>query len=122
MDWHPFPSRSESEYDTYGVGHSSTSISAALGMAAAARLKGEDKEVVAVIGDGAMTAGMAYEALSHAGSIDENILVVLNDNQMSISENVGGLKNYLLRFGQVLFITRLERRKPFFALSQQQAE
>ena len=93
----PFPTRSESEYDTYGVGHSSTSISAALGMAAAARLKGEDKEVVAVIGDGAMTAGMAYEALSHAGSIDENILVVLNDNQMSISENVGGLKNYLAK-------------------------
>ena len=93
----PFPSRSESEYDTYGVGHSSTSISAALGMAAAARLKGEDKEVVAVIGDGAMTAGMAYEALSHAGSMDENILVVLNDNQMSISENVGGLKNYLAK-------------------------
>ena len=93
----PFPSRSESEYDTYGVGHSSTSISAALGMAAAARLKEEDKQVVAVIGDGAMTAGMAYEALSHAGSIDENILVVLNDNQMSISENVGGLKNYLAK-------------------------
>ena len=93
----PFPSRSESEYDTYGVGHSSTSISAALGMASAAKLKGEDKEIVAVIGDGAMTAGMAYEALSHAGSIDENILVVLNDNQMSISENVGGLKNYLAK-------------------------
>ena len=93
----PFPSRSESQYDTYGVGHSSTSISAALGMAAATRLKGEDKEVVAVIGDGAMTAGMAYEALSHAGSMDENILVVLNDNQMSISENVGGLKNYLAK-------------------------
>jgi 1-deoxy-D-xylulose-5-phosphate synthase len=93
----PFPSRSESEYDTYGVGHSSTSISAALGMASAAKLKGEGKEVVAVIGDGAMTAGMAYEALSHAGSIDENILVVLNDNQMSISENVGGLKNYLAK-------------------------
>ena len=93
----PFPSRSESDYDTYGVGHSSTSISAALGMASAAKLKGEDKEIVAVIGDGAMTAGMAYEALSHAGSIDENILVVLNDNQMSISENVGGLKNYLAK-------------------------
>ena len=93
----PFPSRSESEYDTYGVGHSSTSISAALGMASAAKLKGEDKEIIAVIGDGAMTAGMAYEALSHAGSIDENILVVLNDNQMSISENVGGLKNYLAK-------------------------
>ena len=93
----PFPSRSESEYDTYGVGHSSTSISAALGMATAAKLKGEDKEIIAVIGDGAMTAGMAYEALSHAGSIDKNILVVLNDNQMSISENVGGLKNYLAK-------------------------
>lgn len=93
----PFPSRSESEYDTYGVGHSSTSISAALGMASAVKLKGEDKEIIAVIGDGAMTAGMAYEALSHAGSIDENILVVLNDNQMSISENVGGLKNYLAK-------------------------
>ena len=93
----PFPSRSESDYDTYGVGHSSTSISAALGMASAAKLKGEDKEIVAVIGDGAMTAGMAYEALSHAGSIDENVLVVLNDNQMSISENVGGLKNYLAK-------------------------
>ena len=93
----PFPSRSESEYDTYGVGHSSTSISAALGMASAAKLKGEGKDVVAVIGYGAMTAGMAYEALSHAGSIDENILVVLNDNQMSISENVGGLKNYLAK-------------------------
>ena len=93
----PFPSRSESEYDTYGVGHSSTSVSAALGMASAAKLKGEEKNIVAVIGDGAMTAGMAYEALSHAGSIDENILVVLNDNQMSISENVGGLKNYLAK-------------------------
>ncbi len=93
----PFPSRFESEYDSFGVGHSSTSISSALGMAAATKLKGEDKEIVAVIGDGAMTAGMAYEALSHAGSIDENILVVLNDNQMSISENVGGLKNYLAK-------------------------
>ena len=93
----PFLSRRESEYDSFGAGHSSTSISAALGMAAAARHKGEDKDVVAVIGDGAMTAGMAYEALSHAGSIDEKVLVILNDNQMSISENVGGLKNYLAR-------------------------
>ena len=93
----PFLSRQESEYDSFGAGHSSTSISAALGMAAAARHKGEDKDVVAVIGDGAMTAGMAYEALSHAGSIDEKVLVILNDNQMSISENVGGLKNYLAR-------------------------
>ena len=93
----PFLSRQESEYDSFGAGHSSTSISAALGMAAAARHKGEDKDIVAVIGDGAMTAGMAYEALSHAGSIDEKVLVILNDNQMSISENVGGLKNYLAR-------------------------
>jgi len=93
----PFLSRQESEYDSFGAGHSSTSISAALGMAAAARQKGEDKDIVAVIGDGAMTAGMAYEALSHAGSIDEKVLVILNDNQMSISENVGGLKNYLAR-------------------------
>ena len=93
----PFLSRQESEYDSFGAGHSSTSISAALGMAVAARQKGEDKDVVAVIGDGAMTAGMAYEALSHAGSIDEKVLVILNDNQMSISENVGGLKNYLAR-------------------------
>ena len=93
----PFLSRQEREYDSFGAGHSSTSISAALGMAAAARHKGEDKDVVAVIGDGAMTAGMAYEALSHAGSIDEKVLVILNDNQMSISENVGGLKNYLAR-------------------------
>jgi len=77
----PFLSRQESEYDSFGAGHSSTSISAALGMAAAARHKGEDKDVVAVIGDGAMTAGMAYEALSHAGSIDEKVLVILNDNQ-----------------------------------------
>ena len=93
----PFTSRQESEYDSFGAGHSSTSISAALGMAAASRQKGEDKDVIAVIGDGAMTAGMAYEALSHAGSINENILVVLNDNQMSISENVGGLRNYLAK-------------------------
>ena len=93
----PFASRKESEYDAFGAGHSSTSISAALGMAAAARHKGDDKDVVAVIGDGAMTAGMAYEALSHAGSIDEKVLVILNDNQMSISENVGGLKNYLAK-------------------------
>ena len=93
----PFASRKESEYDAFGAGHSSTSISAALGMAAAARQKGEDKDIVAVIGDGAMTAGMAYEALSHAGSIDEKVLVILNDNQMSISENVGGLKNYLAK-------------------------
>ena len=93
----PFPVRAESEYDTFGVGHSSTSISAALGMITAAEKKNEHKFVTAVIGDGAMTAGMAYEALAHAGSIDKNLLVILNDNQMSISENIGGLRNYLSR-------------------------
>ena len=93
----PIPVRSESEYDTFGVGHSSTSISAALGMIAAAEKKNENRFVTAVIGDGAMTAGMAYEALAHAGSIDKNLLVILNDNQMSISENIGGMRNYLAR-------------------------
>ncbi len=92
-----FPRREESPYDTFGVGHSSTSISAALGMALAARQKGEERKVVAVIGDGAMTAGMAFEALNHAGDLDANLLVVLNDNDMSISSNVGGLSNYLAR-------------------------
>ncbi len=91
----PFPSKTESTYDTFGVGHSSTSISAALGMITATNAKQEDRHVTAIIGDGAMTAGMAYEALSHAGSLDKNLLVILNDNQMSISENVGGLRNYL---------------------------
>ncbi|MBB6599799.1 1-deoxy-D-xylulose-5-phosphate synthase [Luteimonas sp. MC1825] len=95
----PFPKREESEYDTFGVGHSSTSISAALGMAIAAARAGDDRKVVAVIGDGAMTAGMAYEALNHAGGMDPepNLLVVLNDNRMSISENVGGLTKMLGR-------------------------
>ncbi|MBU6422214.1 MAG: 1-deoxy-D-xylulose-5-phosphate synthase [Gammaproteobacteria bacterium] len=93
----PFPKRIESEYDTFGVGHSSTSISAALGMALAAKHKGEDRHVVAVIGDGAMTAGMAFEALNHAGSLDANLLVVLNDNEMSISGNVGALSNYFAK-------------------------
>ena len=93
----PFPVRSESVYDTFGVGHSSTSISAALGMITAAEKKNENRFVTAVIGDGAMTAGMAYEALAHAGSIDKNLLVILNDNQMSISENIGGMRNYLAR-------------------------
>lgn len=93
----PFPSRSESPYDAFGVGHSSTSISAALGMALAAQARGEDWKTVAIIGDGAMTAGMAFEALNHAGDIRSNLLVILNDNEMSISENVGGLSNYLTR-------------------------
>src|SRR6185295_576458 len=94
---HPFPARSESEYDTFGVGHSSTSISAALGMAVGAAQLGEDRRVVAVIGDGGMTAGMAFEALNHAGSLPANLLVILNDNDMSISENVGALSNYFAR-------------------------
>ncbi len=105
----PFPKREESEYDTFGVGHSSTSISAALGMAIASQCAGEDRKVVAVIGDGAMTGGMAFEALAHAGGMGEdpdgvehgvkepNLLVILNDNQMSISENVGGVTRMLGR-------------------------
>lgn len=93
----PFPRREESPYDTFGVGHSSTSISAALGMAVAAQRNGDDRQVVAVIGDGAMTAGMAFEALNHAGGMEPepDFLVILNDNQMSISENVGGLTKML---------------------------
>jgi 1-deoxy-D-xylulose-5-phosphate synthase len=93
----PFPTRSESEYDTFGVGHSSTSISAALGMAIAAARSGEERRAVAVIGDGAMTAGMAFEALNHAGSLPTDLLVILNDNDMSISENVGALSNQFAR-------------------------
>lgn len=92
-----FPKREESPYDTFGVGHSSTSISAALGMAIAAKRDGSGRHVAAVIGDGAMTAGMAFEALNHAGDLDANLLVILNDNEMSISPNVGGLSNYLAR-------------------------
>ena len=93
----PFPLRKESEYDVFGVGHSSTSLSALLGMAIGSRESNPDKKHVAVIGDGAMTAGMAFEALSHAGHLKPNILVILNDNDMSISENIGGLSNYFSR-------------------------
>ena len=93
----PFPSRAESEYDTFGVGHSSTSISAALGMAVAAQQRGDERKVVAVIGDGAMTAGMAFEALNHAGALTADLLVILNDNDMSISENVGAMSNYFAK-------------------------
>ncbi|HUQ08677.1 MAG TPA: 1-deoxy-D-xylulose-5-phosphate synthase [Steroidobacteraceae bacterium] len=93
----PFPTRTESEYDTFGVGHSSTSISAALGMAVAAEQKKEDRKVVAIIGDGAITGGMAWEALLNAGSRKTNLLTVLNDNDMSISENVGALSNYFAK-------------------------
>ncbi|MFL2715184.1 MAG: 1-deoxy-D-xylulose-5-phosphate synthase [Gammaproteobacteria bacterium] len=93
----PFPSRNESEYDAFGVGHSSTSISALLGMAIGSKKSNPDKKHIAVIGDGAMTAGMAFEALSHAGHLKPNILIILNDNDMSISENIGGLSNYFSR-------------------------
>lgn len=94
---HPFPWPPESEYDTFAVGHSSTSISAALGMAVAADKEKKGRKVVAVIGDGAMTAGMAFEALNHGGDIDKDLLVILNDNEMSISENVGALNSHLAR-------------------------
>lgn len=92
-----FPNRGESEFDTFGVGHSSTSISATLGLMVAARLQDKQRHNIAVIGDGAMTAGMAFEALNHAGHLDDNILVILNDNNMSISNNVGGLSSYFAR-------------------------
>ena len=104
-----FPRREESEYDAFGTAHSSTSISAALGMAVAARRLGEDRRVVAVIGDGAMTAGMAFEALNNAGAMDANLLVVLNDNDMSISENVGALNNYLARLMSGRFYSAARR-------------
>ena len=90
-----FPRRAESEYDSFGVGHSSTSISAALGMAIAAKHKGEDRKSVAIIGDGAMTAGLAFEGMNHAGVSDADMLIILNDNCMSIDQNVGALKEYL---------------------------
>jgi len=92
-----FPRRNESAYDTFGTAHSSTSISAALGMAIAARHKHEHRKVVAIIGDGAMTAGMAFEALNNAGTAGADLLVILNDNDMSISEPVGALNNHLAR-------------------------
>jgi 1-deoxy-D-xylulose-5-phosphate synthase len=92
-----FPSREESPYDTFGVGHSSTSISAALGMAIGAGLQGRDAHAVAIIGDGGLTGGMAFEALNHAGALDANLLVILNDNEMSISPNVGAMNNYLAK-------------------------
>lgn len=93
----PFPKREESSHDHFGVGHSSTSISAALGMALANKRNGNDNKAVAIIGDGGLTGGMAFEALNHAGSIDADLLVILNDNDMSISPNVGALNNYLAR-------------------------
>jgi 1-deoxy-D-xylulose-5-phosphate synthase len=103
----PFPQRAESPFDSFGVGHSSTSISAALGMALGARARGEHRRIAAIIGDGAMTAGMAYEALNHAGHLRADMLVILNDNEMSISPNVGGLSNYLARILSGHFYTSI---------------
>ncbi|MBN8481441.1 MAG: 1-deoxy-D-xylulose-5-phosphate synthase [Xanthomonadales bacterium] len=103
----PFPRREESPYDTFGVGHSSTSISAALGMAIAAQRKDDPRRIVAVIGDGAMTAGMAFEALNHGGDVKPDMLVILNDNQMSISENVGALTQMLARLMSSRTLNRL---------------
>ncbi len=110
-----FPKRDESPYDTFGVGHSSTSISAALGMALAARQQKIPRQVVAVIGDGALTAGMAFEALNHAGDLDADLLVILNDNDMSISPNVGGMSNYLARVlsGKIYSTVREGSKKVF---------
>ncbi len=104
---HPFPYREESEYDTFSVGHSSTSISAALGMAIAGEREGLGRKTVAVIGDGAMTAGMAFEAMNHAGDIKPDMLIILNDNEMSISENVGALNNHFARILSGSFYTSI---------------
>ncbi|AOT09581.1 1-deoxy-D-xylulose-5-phosphate synthase [Pseudoalteromonas luteoviolacea] len=104
---HPFPFREESEYDTFSVGHSSTSISAALAMAIAAEKEGKNRKTVAVIGDGAMTAGMAFEAMNHAGDVKSDMLVILNDNEMSISENVGALNNHFARILSGSFYTNI---------------
>lgn len=110
-----FPCREESEYDAFGVGHSSTSISAALGMTLASKLKGEDRHSIAIIGDGGITGGMAFEALNHAGALDANFLVILNDNDMSISPNVGALNNYLVKILSSRFYSsvREESKKVF---------
>jgi len=104
---HPFPWREESEYDVLSVGHSSTSISAALGLSVAAEKEGQNRKTVAVIGDGAMTAGMAFEALNHAGDINRDMLIILNDNEMSISQNVGALNNHLAKMLSGSFYTGL---------------
>ncbi len=110
-----FPNRAESEYDAFGVGHSSTSISAALGMAIASRLRGDDKRMVAIIGDGSITGGMAFEAMNHAGVVDANLLVILNDNDMAISPNVGAMNNYFTRVISSKFYSsvREESKKVF---------
>ncbi len=119
-----FPRRSESIYDTFGTGHSSTSISAALGMAVAAKKAGLERRAVAIIGDGAMTAGMAFEALNNAGDMDANLLVVLNDNDMSISNNVGALNNYLAKLLSSRFYgtVRTSGKKVLAALPQPMME
>ncbi|HHL18638.1 MAG TPA: 1-deoxy-D-xylulose-5-phosphate synthase, partial [Thiothrix sp.] len=115
-----FPKRSESVFDTFGVGHSSTSVSAALGMALAAAAQGREQKSIAVIGDGAMTAGMVYEAMNHAGDLAANMLVVLNDNDMSISPNVGGLRKYLTRILSGHFYSKLrESSKKLLPVSVQ---
>jgi 1-deoxy-D-xylulose-5-phosphate synthase len=108
-----FPRRAESKYDTFGTAHSSTSISAALGMAVAAKLKNEKRRCIAVIGDGAMSAGMAYEAMNNAGAMDVDLLVILNDNEMSISPPVGALTNYLARLlsGRIYSTARRASRR-----------
>ena len=105
-----FPKRSESDYDTFGVGHSSTSISAALGMAMASAQLDESRKTVAIMGDGAMTAGMAFEAINHASHVDKDLLVILNDNQMSISRNVGGLSTYFSKLWASRFYNQLRER------------
>ncbi|MDD5056403.1 MAG: 1-deoxy-D-xylulose-5-phosphate synthase [Sideroxydans sp.] len=104
-----FPKRNESSYDAFGTGHSSTSISAALGMAVAAKLRGTDERAVAIIGDGALTGGMAFEALNNAGAMDANLLVILNDNDMSISRPVGALNNYLAKLMSGRFYAAMRR-------------
>ncbi|MDF3055073.1 MAG: 1-deoxy-D-xylulose-5-phosphate synthase [Gammaproteobacteria bacterium] len=119
----PFLARTESLYDAFGVGHSSTSISAALGMAIAAGIQGGDRQSIAVIGDGGLTGGMAFEALNHAGAIDANLIVVLNDNEMSISKNVGALTNYLSRImsGKTYSHFRESSKKALSALPSMKA-
>jgi 1-deoxy-D-xylulose-5-phosphate synthase len=109
-----FLSRAESEYDSFGAGHSSTSISAALGMSVAAAVEGRERQTVAIIGDGAMTAGMAYEALNNAGDADSDLLVILNDNKMSISGNRGAMHNYLARILSGRFYTGVRKRSKNF--------
>jgi 1-deoxy-D-xylulose-5-phosphate synthase len=105
-----FPRRDESEYDTFGTAHSSTSISAALGMAVAAKLEGADRHIVAVIGDGAMSAGMAFEAMNNAGAMDANLLVVLNDNDMSISSRSARCQRYLARLISSRFYAKVREQ------------